>query len=88
LADFLVKSGFCALDQREGLCISIEIEANKLNFFNNPNNSTFALLLVNHLFEMEKTTSLKLLFNELEAAFKEGKNAEILRSIKAKLRYY
>ncbi|MBD2694343.1 NACHT domain-containing protein [Anabaena catenula] len=77
LADFLVKSGFCALDQREGLCISIEIEANKLNFFNNPNNDTFALQLVDHLFEMEKTTSLKLLFNKLENEFGGNKQKRL-----------
>ncbi|MEH1847858.1 MAG: CHAT domain-containing protein [Nostoc sp.] len=85
LANLLGKSGFCALDQREVLCLDIGVEANKLNFFNNSNNSTFARLLINYLFEVDRKSSLKLICESLEAVFEEGKNVEILRTIKVKL---
>ncbi|MEH1847857.1 MAG: NACHT domain-containing protein [Nostoc sp.] len=78
LTEFLVSSGFCALDQREILCLDIGVEANKHSFFNNPNNSTFAHLLVNHLFESEKKNSLLQLFEKLEKEFDGEKKTELL----------
>ncbi len=87
----LLVAGKCAKpDQREQLCKDIDIDANDVDYINNPNNNTFAKSLLDYLYELYElgdTTSIILLCEKLQKIriCITGDNGKILLDIRTKL---
>ncbi len=90
LARLLVAGQYAKLDQREQLCQDINVDANRVDFFNNRNNDTFAKSLLDYLYELYElgdTTSIILLCEKLQKIriCTTGDNGEILSDIRSRL---
>ena len=87
LVKLLVDSGFVSSHpERRGLCQSIEVDPNSINYSENSSPENFATLLINELVEQDNRKALCKLCKKLEPKFPSQPKKQQLDDIKAELR--
>ena len=86
LTNLLKRSGFVSSHPgRRGLCQSIGVDPNSINYLENISSEDFAALLINELFEQENQDALCKICQKLDHKYKNGQYKKTLEDIKVKI---